>query len=88
MPVHHVKGQPAASTYVREKGCLTFYSNHGAPCSYSRAQGAACAHAASLCLCVWKKCLLVLMSAAGFLCQATFLTAFLLLVVPSLLPHS
>ena len=22
MPDHHVKGQPAASTYVREKGCL------------------------------------------------------------------
>ena len=27
MPVHHVKGQPAASTYVREKGCVKKYSN-------------------------------------------------------------
>ena len=24
MPYHHVKGQPAASTYVREKGVLLF----------------------------------------------------------------
>ena len=24
MPVHHVKGQPAASTYVRKKGGLLF----------------------------------------------------------------
>ena len=23
MPDHHMKGQPAASMYVREKGCLT-----------------------------------------------------------------
>ena len=32
MPVHHVKGQPAASTYVREKGCLNKYSNRETPC--------------------------------------------------------
>ena len=33
MPVQHVKGQPAASTYVREKGCLTFDTNRETPCS-------------------------------------------------------
>ena len=33
MPVQHVKGQPAASTYVQEKGCLKKYSNCETPCS-------------------------------------------------------
>ena len=33
MPDHHVKGQPAAPTYVREKGCLKSYSNRETPCS-------------------------------------------------------
>ena len=33
MPVQHVKGQPAAPTYVREKGCLTFDTNRETPCS-------------------------------------------------------
>ena len=32
MPIHHVKGQPAASTYVREKGGVTFYTNRVTPC--------------------------------------------------------
>ena len=35
MPVHHVKGQPAASTYVRKKGCLKKDSNRETPCSCS-----------------------------------------------------
>ena len=33
MPDHHVKGQPAAPTYVREKGCLKSHSNRETPCS-------------------------------------------------------
>ena len=33
MLVHHVKGQPALSTYVREKGGVTCYTNRGTPCS-------------------------------------------------------
>ena len=33
MPDHHVKGQPAASTYVREKGCVTFDTNRDTPCT-------------------------------------------------------
>ena len=33
MPVHHVKGQPAASTYVLEKRGISFYSNCVTPCS-------------------------------------------------------
>ena len=32
MPDHHVKGQPAASTYVREKGCIKKDSNRETPC--------------------------------------------------------
>ena len=32
MPDHHVKGQPAAPTYVREKGCLKSHSNRETPC--------------------------------------------------------
>ena len=32
MPDHHVKGEPAASTYVRKKGDVTFYTNCGTPC--------------------------------------------------------
>ena len=32
MPDHHIKGEPAASMYVREKGCLTFYTNRETPC--------------------------------------------------------
>ena len=32
MPVHHVKGQPAVSEYVREKGGVTCYTNRGTPC--------------------------------------------------------
>ena len=32
MPDHHVKGQPAASTYIREKGGVTFDTYHGTPC--------------------------------------------------------
>ena len=31
--VQHVKRQPGSSTYVREKGCPTFNSNRGTPCS-------------------------------------------------------
>ena len=34
MTDYHVKGQPAASTYVREKGGVTFHTNHGTPCIY------------------------------------------------------
>ena len=34
MPVHHVKGQPAASTYVQKKGCITFDTNRATPCSF------------------------------------------------------
>ena len=37
MPVQHVKGQPAASTYVREKGCLKKDSNRETPCITKRA---------------------------------------------------
>ena len=33
MPVRHVIGQPAASTYVREKGCVTCDTNRDTPCS-------------------------------------------------------
>ena len=32
MPDHHVKGQPAASTYVRKKGCVTCDTNRDTPC--------------------------------------------------------
>ena len=32
--VQHVKGQPAASTYVREKGGVTCYTNRETPCRY------------------------------------------------------
>ena len=32
MPVHHVKGQPAASTYVQEKGGVTCDTNRGTHC--------------------------------------------------------
>ena len=31
--VQHVKGQPAASTYVQKKGCPTCDTNRGTPCS-------------------------------------------------------
>ena len=34
MPDHHVKGQPAASTYVREKGCVILHTNRETPCRY------------------------------------------------------
>ena len=34
MPDHHVKGQPAASTYVRENGCIKKDSNRDAPCIF------------------------------------------------------
>ena len=34
MPVHHVKGQPAASTYVREKGGVKNPVDLWTPCSY------------------------------------------------------
>ena len=34
MPDHHVKGQPAASTYVRKKGCITFDTNRETPCIF------------------------------------------------------
>ena len=37
MPDHHVKGQPAASAYVREKGRVTFHTNRATPCSCSNA---------------------------------------------------
>ena len=30
--VQHVKGQPAMSTYVREKGDVTCHTNRGTPC--------------------------------------------------------
>ena len=36
MPIHHVKGQPAASTYVREKGCVKKYSNRDTPCTMQK----------------------------------------------------
>ena len=39
MPVQHVKGQPAASTYVREKGGVKKYSNRDTPCSNSNKRG-------------------------------------------------
>ena len=32
MPDHHVKGQPAAAMYVREKGRLTFDTHRETPC--------------------------------------------------------
>ena len=32
MPVHHVKEQPAAPTYVQKKRCFTFYTNRATPC--------------------------------------------------------
>ena len=32
IPVQHVKGQPAALTHVREKGCIKKDSNRVAPC--------------------------------------------------------
>ena len=35
MPVQHAKGQPGASTYVREKGGVTFHTNRDAPCTIS-----------------------------------------------------
>ena len=31
--VQHVEGQPAAATYVREKGDVTFDTNRETPCS-------------------------------------------------------
>ena len=34
--VQHIKGQPAASTYVREKGGITFYSIRKTPCRSGR----------------------------------------------------
>ena len=34
MPVHHIKGQPAASTCVREKGGITSDTIHETPCRY------------------------------------------------------
>ena len=34
--VHHVKGQHAASPYVREKGGVTCYTNRGTPCTCGR----------------------------------------------------
>ena len=34
MPFHHIKGEPSSSTYVREKGGLTFYTNRETPCSF------------------------------------------------------
>ena len=33
MPVHHLKGQPAASTYVREKGGVKIAMDLWTPCS-------------------------------------------------------
>ena len=32
MPDHNTKGQPAASTYVRKKGRVTFDTNRDTPC--------------------------------------------------------
>ena len=32
--VQHVKGQPAASTYVQEKGGVTCDTNRGTPCRW------------------------------------------------------
>ena len=32
MPDHHIKAQPAASMYVREKGCVTFDTNSDSSC--------------------------------------------------------
>ena len=32
MPVHHQKGQPDPSSYVREKGCFTLSTNRETPC--------------------------------------------------------
>ena len=37
--VQHVKGQPDSPTYVREKGCLTFYTNRETPCSFPANSG-------------------------------------------------
>ena len=34
MLVHHVKGQPPASTYVREKVGVTCDTNRETPCSF------------------------------------------------------
>ena len=39
MPDHHMKGQPAASTYVRKKGCVTFDTNRDTPCIYVHGHG-------------------------------------------------
>ena len=35
MPNHHMKGQPATSTYVREKGGVKKDSNRETPCRYT-----------------------------------------------------
>ena len=32
MPDHHIKGQPAAATYVREKGCIKCHTIRYTPC--------------------------------------------------------
>ena len=37
MPIQHVKGQPAASTYVREKACVKKDSNCDTPCILPKA---------------------------------------------------
>ena len=34
--VQHIKGHPDSSTYVREKGCLTFDTIRETPCSCTR----------------------------------------------------
>ena len=39
MPVHHVKGQPAAPTYVQKKRCFTFHTNRETPCTTELLQG-------------------------------------------------
>ena len=36
MPVQHEKGQPAASTHVREKGCIKKDSNRETPCIFCK----------------------------------------------------
>ena len=35
--VQHVKGQPDSPTYVQKKGCPTFDTNRGTPCSWVEA---------------------------------------------------
>ena len=55
MPVHHVKGQPDRSTYVRKMGVITFYTNCRSPCIMERAYhlGLDRLHCSAVCGPIW-----------------------------------